>query len=521
VPVYYPSAIVEIAASLHSPASKAELDRAIREGVKGAKPASKATGKPMAQVLDPKPDDDYSVRFLVQPQKVSWSDNSPREANTASMTLRFADLPLEPRSIRSLSASIFAGPVAAGDYAEGVSSKQDDPKGRRSYVSRERKNLRFMGTVDKMDLSAGTEGDSLRIEFRDFTSLLIDRPVDTATLKGIKWSQPLPDVISQLVRSNAATASMPISYDSNLEEIPLSESVFRHVLGGKKGGEGKGVKRGSVANLRTTYWDLITDLCVYGGAIPMIDLDTLRIVKPRTLYTSRALSAAAFVWGGNLSEMQISRSFSKKALQGIEVTSFDPAAKPRPRTYSYRYPLKLRPKPNVSSEGEATSYRVYALDGLRESQLPKIAEALYFEQAMQGCEVTFSTNEMSVMGLDGSSIDLMGIQSGDPVNLVVATSTSSANLRPLFSPATLAEVHGMSQSQLVTLLQRRGVGKAVAPAVAKILTGARKLSAFRVQDVSHQFSESGYSASFTCMSFLELDPRLIGEDAGGAVEVGS
>lgn len=519
MPVYYPSALAEIAVDLHSPASKAELVRAINAGLatKGAKPSSKAKGKPMAAVMDPRPDDAYSVRFLVQPQKVEWSNNSPREANTASLTLRFADLPLEPRSIRALSSTLFAGPVSAEDYALGVNELRDPTAGRRSYVSRERKNVRFMGTADKLELSAGTEGDSLRIEMRDFTSMFLDRPVDTETLKGIKWSQSLPDVVTQLVRSNAATQSMPVSYDSSLDEVPLADSVFRHVLGGKKGGKGKGLKRASVAGLRTTYWDLITDLCVYGGAIPMVELDTLRIVRPRTLYTSRALSAAVFVWGGNLSELRIARTFSKKALQGIEVTSFDPGAKPRPVTYAYRFPAKLRPKPNVSSEGEATSYRVVPLDGLRESQLPKIAEALYFEQAMQGCEVSFSTNEMAVLGLDRTSINIMDLASGDPVNVVIASNTSSENLRPLFSPATMAEVHGMSQSQLVQLLQRRGVGKAVAPAVAKILAGARKLSTFRVQDASHQLSDSGYSASFTCMSFVELDPSLIGERAGGAV----
>ena len=520
MPLYYPSAVVELALRLKEPFSPAELDKWLRSAAEHpaairAKKSADTYAKRMSTVLDSDASDPYSVKFFVQPVSCEWTANSPREANTATVKVKFADLPIDPRSVMAVGVTLFAGTVAADDYRAGIEERESGGAGRRSFVKRERSTTRFMGTVDSFNSTFGDSGDSLSIECRDFTGMLIDTPVPTAVLKKLRVSQKLAGVVEDLLHSLPATANMPVMPDDDIDRTSLDKLVLREVLGGtRKGGEAsKGAKLASTKGAGTTYWDLITDLCVKSGVIPMIDLDELRLVKPRTLYLSQARSAPRMIWGGNLKELRFSRSFGKTTIQGVKIVALSGK-----EVKVGQYPKKLRPKATASKDGALDSYKVYDVTGraMQASMLPKIAEAIYYESAMQGCEATFATDDMEAFGLDGTSVDLLVVQAGDAVNILIADlANPSGNLRPLFAPATAAEIEGKSTAQIADILSRRGVGSAVAPAIAAALANARRLSTFRVQDVSHSIGESGYSGSYTCMSFLELDPRLVGESAGG------
>lgn len=494
MPIYYPSAVVEIALRFQEPVGQAGQQAVARS----LDPTPQPSGQPMAEMRQDDPADPYSWRMVCQPLDARWEVNTAREADTCMVRLPFADLPFDPRSIRSAVLGLYLGTVTADDFAAGIGQRSEPAQGRRSYIRRTKENLRFLGHTDEWRLELGDNGDELTLEARDFTALLIDHPVPTDVLRSIRYGRPLDEVVAELVHSLPSCASMPVQSE-DADDRPLEQQALRHVLGagGKtRSGEAKGVQ--------TTYWDLVTDLCLLSGVVPVIVRDMLWLRSPRSLYVDRPVEAATMVWGGNIKEMRLSRRFGRTKVQPIEVRCFDPVAK---ITAAAKYPDEQTAKAEAtpSGRGGSVTYQVKVVHGVQAAQLPRIAEALYLELAHQQLEATISTEDMASFGGDNSDPDLLELQAGDPLNILVRDIANPNGRLPLFRPALAEEIRSSSPAELAERLRRRGMKPSVASQLALALRQASRLATFRVRSCSHKLHhEQGYSCTIETSSFAEV-----------------
>ena len=518
--VYYPSAVVDVALRFQEPPG--QPGQAAETGKPNPTLAPPAKGSPVAALTQTDPLDPYSLLVTFSPASVQWGSNPAREADTGSATIEFGDMPFDPRSIRSAVVSIYAGNVPADDFAAGVQGSNEPTQGRRSYVQRTRANLRFVGHVDTWDYSS--DGEQITMAARDFTGLLIDKQVPTTVLEAIQWGEPLPNVVAAVVHSFPATATMPVVWDATgpdgPQAPPMAQQMQRHV----QGADGK-TPTDKAQTSETTYWDLVTDLCVVAGVVPLIYLDKLYLLQPRTLFQSTADKAPTMVWGGNIERMSISRKFGRLKTQPVEVRCFYPGEK---ETAFARFPesdqaeadvqagqqikgakrasTKLKADGTPSGKGGSITYRVKDVShlGVTKDQLPKIAEGLYLELSHQQMEVTLDTADMASFGQDPTSADLLSLRAGDPVNVLVRDIRNPQGSLPLFNPVTLAAVQMMSPQELADDLVRRGIARTVAPALSRALKQSSRLSTFRTRKATHKLGTDGYSCSVQCAAFAEI-----------------
>lgn len=491
--VYYPSVAVELLLRLEEGAGPSAVQaEQPRTGQGVPVPAGG-----LQQLLSVPGTDPYSHRLVFRPAAASWERNTPREADTAEVSLRWRDLPLDPRSIRSAVLLIYAGVIPAEWWSPGVSAVAES-EARLSYIARSRGNLRFVGHADKWDLDAGESGDGLTFSARDFTALLIDRPVPTSVLRAVQLGAPLLQAVAEIVHSLPATQGLPVVADPDIDQAPLLLSSLRHVLSadGTRGG------RHGLAGEQTTYWDLVTDLCLASGVVPVVEIDQLRLRRPRTLYAGRQAGVPSMVWGANLSRLGLSRSFGRTALQPIEVRCFDPRSK---RTESARFPANPRAAATPGGSGSDVTYRIKVVHGVDPARLAAIAEATYYEAAQQQLEVELETRDMSSFGVDMREASLLGLAAGDPLNVLVRD-PEQGTLQELFRPLTVAQARSWSPDQIAGELQRRGLSRTVSAAMATALRQADTLSTFRVKRASHSFdAETGYNCSISGTSFITVD----------------
>lgn len=494
--VFYPATVVELHVRLEEPG---------RSRVVETPPATNAAPLPpggLRELLSTSATDPYSISVALVPRSVRWSVNSVRVADTAEASISWRDLPIEPRSVRSAVLLVYACALAPEDFAAGVEPGGDGAGRRRSYCPTTRENLRFAGHVDQVRRTSGEQGDLLSLTARDFTALLIDRPVPTAVLRRINFSAPLLSVVAEIVHSLPATATMPIVADPDLLAegiglVPLTASSLRHALDA----EGKTKIPAAIEAAQTTYWDLITDLCVLSGVVPVVELDTLRLRKPRTVFSGTVRKAPLLVWGGNLSRFDLSRSFGRTKEEPVEVRCFDPATK---TTNVARYPKDdARPKSTPSGEGSSTTYHVRVVYDVPGDRLEALAEAIYRELSVQATEVELETREVSSWEVDAREADLLRLVAGDPVN-VYARATDGGALVPLFRQETISEFLESSPQEIAGELTRRGIRPSVAPALASALRQAEKLSVFRCQEANHDFGEDGYKVTIKATTFATV-----------------
>ena len=507
MPIYYPSALVGLLVRLEKPVPKGMApEDAAAEPTYSPKPV--LPGKRMAEMVQVDETDPYAFVIGVQPRDVEWTEKAAREANDARVTLAWSDLPLDPRTVRSCVVQVFAGQVDASSWQQGATARNGEIVGR-SVVTPTEGNLRFIGHVDEMALTSGENGAELSLRCRDFTALLLDKEIPGETLKKLNLSQPLLPAVQQVLASLPATASMPVVPDPDILAecmlAKLSAGDQRQVLG-TTGASKQGSPEQSSA--KVTYWDLITGLCLTAGFVPIVELYRLRIRRPLTLYTESAALAPKMVWGGNLSDLKITRKWARSALQPIEVRCADWHGK---GIIVSRYPADARAEASPAGKGSTVTYRLKVVHGKAKAQCDAIAQAVYLESAQGQCEVEMTTQDMLSFPSPGESpVDLLTLHAGAPV-LVVMKDVRTGQTTALFRPETVDEMQGKSPAAIAVDLQRRGVKPSVATVLATALAQGKHINAFRVQQITHKISsDDGYSCAIKCGTYLEIDPAKAG-----------
>lgn len=446
-------------------------------GILGA--AAQQQQRPLA--VDGAPPDPLTVLGGVLPKMATIERNDIRTADTASVDIDFRDLPVDPRSCRSVFVELVVGSVDSIDYATGIAGLLRTSEGLgdfdlpTSIVPRsEDQDLvaegttRFVGFVDDWRVRHDDSGDMVTLTCRDMSSLLIDTPLGNDR---INLDVPLDRGVQELVDSSVSSRGIRVLFGSpgEPELAPIPASSISRALKGRKG---RRSKKGKAGGQQASMWDHITDVCTQVGLVPIFRGYTLNLMRPRTFWQGRT-TAARVIYGRDVHNLEVSRKLAGVAQPTLEIRCYDPTIG---RTRWARAPVKPGVRSNgifgktnpprnaraarVQPSGKAQdTIQTRTVDGITDNDvLLRVAEAIYEQIGRQEIEGSFETKELRTV----NDFDLLNLQSGDPVEVLVARPNQYAdqgnedNTAPGGTISNLQELHEMSIARRAQFLESLG-----------------------------------------------------------------
>lgn len=351
------------------------------------------------------------IVFTVLAKQVTVNLNSYREADTFDMTIDYKNFPFDPRIIRSLGVSIFIEDK----------KKLFRTNNELNLLIPDEENLVFQGFADTDSIQLTEEERTVRLEGRDFTSLLIDQEY---LGKPIQTSKPLDIVIRDLLDQLEATKPIKIQ-NLTLEDLPILAN-----LSADKG------KNAGAKNPRKSrsYWDHIQNLVEKAGLIAFISLDTLVITKPRKLYDRS--KAKVFVYGANLIDLEFERKLGRQKGFNIRVVSLNFKEKvvidakiPEEATEEWSKDIGIKRErillPSVDTQGkklpnkEAPFITFRIRDVATKNELVAIGEKIFEEIGRQQIEGKLTTKEMQVCDKDNNFFNSQLFRVGTPIEVSI------------------------------------------------------------------------------------------------------
>lgn len=260
----------------------------------------------------------FSRVLAIRPRSASVESPATRQAGKFNLNFAYADLPIDPRLIRSASVEVYLGSVSASDFAAGVTGTFDG--GRR--VSQVKStggltradNLLMVGAVDTWKQTNAEKGAEIAIEGRDLRGLFLDGKPPLKDLAKLDLRQPIASVpTSASFRAPAGPAGVvnqlmalapfgalvtiaihPDDWPDGVVPSPGTASGATRVTlgaagagGATPGAPGQAGQQGASQSSRPSIWDLVTQYCFLVGAIPYFDGWTLRVRPAYTYFDLR------------------------------------------------------------------------------------------------------------------------------------------------------------------------------------------------------------------------------------------
>ncbi len=471
--------------------------------------------------------------FGIVPSEAKWDLNGIRTADTLSLTIRWQDLPIDPRAVRSCAVEFFLGTVTSQAYAMGIAgATREGWVGDHAYVEpmllvpdtyvdargRARTNLRFTGWVDKWRVTMPEDSEAtVELECVDHTRLLIKqlRPPKLMVAK----DKAIDEAVATYLTHFPQLAGMTVEYRPfgvrTKESPPWLKSVLAgtaHVpnLGPPATGGGA-AQGGEQANI----WDYLTEVC---GAIAhtiRVEGTTVIIQRRSSLandgperrgedpYAARTVGdvdypTRAMIYGRNLNKLAIERDLGRKSSKNIEMRSYDPHRK---TVLVARFPEKGDQVVSASpGDGKADKeWDVkYAPPGIRDkATLKKIAEEYFNGAGRQELLVHAETKHFASFGGDNLDPDLLDMKAGDPFEVLLA--------RAVAGEGTIAEIaREMSDAQAARArLEGLGFTAGFAAAYAKAVGNAGFQREFRLKEMSVDWNiDNGVAVDLTGNNYI-------------------
>lgn len=379
----------------------------------------------------------------VVPRQIEWVRNHARAADTFHIEVDWRDVPIDPRSARSIHV---AAAVADVGTAQGV-------------LAYDRSTAVIMGYVDQPKLVLDDQAEVLDLTGRDYTALFLDRKW---TGGAIDVSVPLSNVVATVLGQTPGAEEMRTEFVGGAGSVSLKGLIGRRLYSPQADDD---------------TWTVLVDLVGRAGLVAVVDLDTLRVLPAGEVGTQRA----SFAWGRDISQMSISRDYQEMRTAQVEVRCWDPAARTT-RTAQYpSQPIVLRKR--ISTKGKVSTdtapLRPFFFEGTySQSQVAELAERIYRNAARQQLEGELETAELQ--GFDGAALP----QVANGWRVIVE-----------WAQDLVAAIHGMPEGQAVErLVQVADVPQAVAQALMGQYQRASQLAVeFYVQTARHRWSrEEGY-----------------------------
>jgi hypothetical protein len=264
------------------------------------------------------------------------------------------------------------------------------------------------------------------------------------------------------------------------------------------------------------------------GLLPVMDGFTLALIAPRTLYSTSGGTALAggggeprrMVWGRNLRSLSFERVFCGVRAPTIEVRSYDPD---QGRTIWARYPVAagqpasgvlgrdVPPAPSrasaVQPSGSANdAIRVMVVQGVTDpGRLAAVARNAFEQIGRQEISGTFETDEVTSYDAPEDAADLLAMNAGDAVELLMAQADSTdAAQEAAGTASTMAEIQAMDRARRADYMVALGWPRAVAERFAALQDATGFQTVFRVQRVTLRFSEEGFSLSCDFINYVTV-----------------
>lgn len=509
-------------------------------------------------------------RFLdLRPIRSTRRVNSYRLPDELELELDWRGVPFDSRLIRAMLVFHYEGTITPDAFARGLSTGEH-------VIPASGEHLRFIGQVDEISDTHGEGGDTVRLRARDLTALLLDAKLGPVE-KAIRPGETIQQVVANLLATNPEFALLRGPLLRVRGEVPAlsPERYPRLAVSPKerhradKTGDEPYVLRGPTKGAgEESYWDAITDLAVSHGLVPTVELDTLVLLEPRTLYSEtptvltqpgvprfprpgghrerigETSTVRRMVYGRNVLELRFHRKLGRIKAPAVRVTSFNPDATPSRRLLSVTHPPNViasarsgaitagrnaagaAPQATKSSaSGQNLSIEVHnvIIQGIvDETQLRRVAEQVYEAMGRQEFGVTFSTNELASYADDPDfdpnlEPDLLDLRAGDPIQILVEPAErvpgggifSLSELGLLVRRSRRRAEAGLPELvEIVAYLVDQGLGRLEAEQFARVLSSANIPSVFRVNTVQVSFDGgaegTGFSISVDARDYMRV-----------------
>ena len=488
-------------------------------------------GGPDQKELVPETSDDGLTHVIsgVIPKTFSWKQSGFRTASELKISIRWSDLPIDARCVRSCAVEFYLGTTTALEYAQGVrGARRGDTFGRGvpnaneplnvvpdTYLDdagNQRTNLRFQGWVDAWK-DAWSEGESMvELSCKDNTTLLMNQ------LAGPKLSidgkKPLDQAIADYLTSYPQLAGLAVEFRGPegatapaLDQV-LAGTAFRPDLGPQPS------KGGGTDDL--AVWDYITDVCGAVGLVVYLDGTTIVIARPSTVldgsaqtrpddpYRARRLPSGeypvrAMIYGRNLSDLSVERKFGTQEAKNIEVRCWSPRRK---QVKVARYPEKEdRVVSSTPGSNKADNkWSIVRVQGVEDdATLKQIAKDYYHGRNRNEIESVIKTKNLASFGAGGADPDLLDLRPGDPIEILVDRGNPQANFY------SAAEKELTAQGANEAFLTGLGFTKEFAAAYARVYRNAGFQRLFRVREMSVEGdAEEGVSFELRVVNFIQV-----------------
>lgn len=442
------------------------------------------------QKNNPKFQEVYSLPVLAR--RVSVNINDYTQADTFECEIDYKQFPFDPRAIRSCGITIHMQDMK--NLVSGGKATEIDPD--------EKNNTIFVGFADEESITFNDSARTVKLEGRDFTALLIDRP----WLSGPPdISRPLDIIISQILAELPETKDLKV--ENKVQEALPTLGQYANAF--NDAAQKKNTRKSE------SYWDVIQDLVGRAGLIAYIEVDKLVISKPRVLYSDT--QALQFVYGRNLSDLDFKRKLGRRKNFNVVVRSLNIESKevitaeiPREATAEWAAATGIKQEavkiPKMDVQGNKTteeqlapaiSFRVPNVTS--QAKLIDIGQELFEELGRQQIEGSFSTKDMETTTGKKTCFNILKLRNGTPVKIDIDQG-DMAGLKRLSSV-------GEKTRFLITKCYSRKV----AQALAETLSNPRFSSPFYTKSVQFTLdSQNGFEAKVEFINFINTPPRLGG-----------
>ena len=462
----------------------------------------------------------YAKPFNVTlvPISATVDKTSYQQADTFALTVRFEDLPFDPRLARSILVNI-----AIVDVKSLNAFKSDDFRP---------EHIIFRGFADTHNISLEEQDRTITFEGRDYTALFIDAQFDNANLpdakgkrtKRISLNRPVLTIIKDLMSNLPAVKNMKIRDETMGRAVKnFAVSVPSYdLVNGQQSTSGQFAH----VNPNRTYWDAIVSICEVAGLICYVDLDELVITTPRILYQGSATNSKRtlqMIYGTNIMRLDFHRNLGKKKKFNIVVRNFEVETEkaivvtiPRDATDEWSKQMSIPKKLAKTSELDTNGIRIerdapfisFFYPDLRTREgLIDVGQKIFEEFIRQQLEGTCETHDMQVLDDRGMEFDLTKIKTGTPIKIEMLIEDVKKLLRFDTKGDKISDGKRADEiNKKISYLQTRGYGRSVArQLVNAIAAGSGKLRpTFYTREASISMDNNGFKMRIGFVNFIQI-----------------
>lgn len=477
--------------------------------------------------------DKLTFHVMCIPKEVSWSQNGLRNASTLNATIKWSDLPLEPRVIRSLGVELLLGCIDEDTMAKETSSNganQGAPIIPFTYTgpyNEPRTNLRFQGFANEMKINWDESEPVIHLECRDNLQLLIDQEWSIRTV--INATLPLDLAVATYLSNFVQFEGLSVEYRPNTDTPPvfntfLCGTAMRPGLGPhpSKGGGSTG------ASAKMSALDYLTEQCGKASHYLRMDGNNLIIQRPRSILASasprpddpfrprtdasgQTYASRRMIYGRNIEKVEIKREFSKKVATNVEVCSYVPENKVKvvgrfPRVSSDPTTNNSQLRTYTGSTQPDQKWTVYEIAGVKsQAMVNQIAQDTYEGLSRQEIAIDLSTKNLSSFGGGNPDPDILDMKFGDEWELQINREQNDTEHSVQTSTQEILTNEGRCSAWMVHL----GFPNDFADAYAKAYTSAAFQYQFRMHTMKVDWGgDEGCKLQITGVNYIQVRSDL-------------